>query len=712
MSYEHKVKVRKLLQYTPQEVAARLKSHATLVFEDGVEIQATFREIILDRYLWTLLEKYPIVPIKSAFHIANYYNGGRYVSDTFNKTLEAIFDSIVLYVMEPNNSRAELKHVAQTMFNIFNDIYNEIGYGSLDYVGNLDIKEFLELMLDKRNVETMRAVEKLDIDLSTREKMKVIDANYQALDKIMTDGSYPNNKVADGYRSRTMNPTQVMQILGVRGIITDINGNIYKKPVGSGFGSGLYNIGELVMESQAAAKSQKATYTAVSLSEYFARRVQLVAARVERVIDGDCGQTDYIEWEVLPDSKDDYNPHKCHLPTLVGKYYLNEETGKEEAITSQHTHLIGKVIKLRVAYKCKCLDKRCICVKCLGKMAYNVFDHTHVGHLCATNVTEPISQGILSMKHKTASASSSSININVEARQDFEVKEGDDMHVYLRKKGVHIKLNGEKEFIFDNKKDFDLYIKVPNGSARGLADITPQTDVKRFAPSAVSVLWELFLVKVNKVTGEVIEIPVDIKKTGRCGSFTTHFLEHIQKVGYTIDAEEYLTIPINDWEYNHPIMILPDVEFNHLNFLNAVARLFGSSTMGMGAGRQKKEVEDDSETISTQEGFLHRLYAEVNNRLDINIAMFEVIVAAFSVANFEANDFGVGHGAPTASTRNIKTILHNTSAGGAYAYENHMDFMLNPGTFDLTNNVNHIMDVFLSPGEVIEEYNASPLPTR
>ena len=100
------------------------------------------------------------------------------------------------------------------------------------------------------------------------------------------------------------------------------------------------------------------------------------------------------------------------------------------------------------------------------------------------------------------------------------------------------------------------------------------------------------------------------------------------------------------------------------------------------------------------------------SRLSINIANIEVIVAAFSVANYEEGDYGVGHAAPTTSTRNIKTIMHHSSCGGGYAFENHMDYMLNPSTFDLNNNVNHIMDVFICPKEALEDYRTDPLPQQ
>ena len=708
-----KVNVRKLMAYAPIEVRNRLRTNLTLVFEDGVEIPATYREIIMDRYIWGLLEKYPKIQITSEFHISKYYTNGNYQSSTFGAMFKAIYAHIVTEVMEPLNSRRELRPVSEKMISIMNSIYNDIGYDCLDYITNLNLKDFLEIQLDPRNVEAMRNIE-LNVSHNARENTKHVEHNYRVLHEIMTDGSYPKNKIVDGYNGKTMNPSQVQQILAARGVVTDINGNLFTKPIADSYTSGMYNAGAFVIESQTGAKSLKVSTTAVSQSEYVARKLQLVCARIERVIDGDCGQTDYEEWEVLPDSNNEDNPTKCHLPNLVGKYYYNPDTGKEEAITKDHTHLIGKKIKLRVAYKCKCIDKRCICTKCLGRMAYGIHDHTHLGHLCVTSVTEPISQGALSTKHQTSSANSSNIYINQPAKLDFEVKEGDNAHVYLKRRSYSVSPSGEKTYLFDNKKDFSLVLKFPNKAARGLADITPQTDVKRFAPNSVSSLYEMWLIKTNLNTGEVIEIPVEIRKAKKVSSFTTQFLEYIQKSGYTIDAEEDLSVSLDEWDFSLPVVIVPDVEFSYMNFLTNISKLFGASAMGTGAGRKKSTSgDDDSEdAISTQSGFLHRLFAELNSRLSINIANIEVIVAAFSVANYEEGDYGVGHAAPTTSTRNIKTIMHHSSCGGGYAFENHMDYMLNPSTFDLNNNVNHIMDVFICPKEALEDYRTDPLPQQ
>ena len=160
---------------------------------------------------------------------------------------------------------------------------------------------------------------------------------------------------------------------------------------------------------------------------------------------------------------------------------------------------------------------------------------------------------------------------------------------------------------------------------------------------------------------------------------------------------------------NKPLIFIPDVEFSYINFSKSISKLFGAAING-----GKRKIESDSEdddiySINTQDGFLHRLFTEVNSKLSVNIALFEVIVAAFSVNNYEAGDFSVAHGSPSASTRNIKTILTNGSMGGAYAYQDHMDTMMNPMAFDTTQPINHIMDVYLAPAETLADYNSHPI---
>lgn len=708
-----KVRARRLLDFPAKRLRDELRTNCIIQFDDNVERELSYREIIVNRYIWEVLKLYKDVPLLSAFDITNNYVAGSYVSTTFNKTYEVIIDYLITNVFEPNHGLSNMSDVWRTITDTFNNIYNDIIFNNLNYITNLDIKEFLDIVTDPRLIKSMRDVKNADVNDGIATSAAVHET-YKVLDTIMRDGSFPNNKLVNGYLSKTMKTASLQQILASRGKITTLSGEVYKHPIASSFTIGMYGMDELLMESQTGAKSLKTTASNISESEYLARKMQIGAGNVQAAIVGDCKQPRYIDWYVAPESNIAGEYRKSHLPALVGKLYYNEETGQEEYITNKHTHLEGKTIKLRTAYGCRCFDKRCICSKCLGKMAYSLPAHTHLGHFACTSFSQKVTQGMLSTKHNTGSADGSPIHINNASRFDFEPKANSSTLVCLKKKYIPRPDEDSGVEAFDNKKDFELHIKVATDAFRGLADITPNTDIKRFSPFAVSDLHSLFLVKTNKATGEVLEIPVEIKKSKKFGSFTTEFLLHVQKVQFSIDADDYVVIPLEDWDFNLPIIVIPDVEFNYAAFLANVSRLFGSAVIsGTSVGRKKAEVDsedDDIFSIVTQDGFLYRLFTEVSTKLDVNIALLEVIVAAFSMENYQAGEYGVAHGAPTASTRNIKTTIFNRSCGGIYAYQEHLDSMLNPKTFDLNNRVNHIMDVFLMPTETVAEYKANPLP--
>lgn len=700
------VKVEKLMKVSPQELNQGLKTNLTVVFSDGVKRDLTFREVVINRYVWELLNRYPGVPVLSTFDITNYYVNGYYVTSTMNQAYEVIMEYLIHNVLEPSGSRSELKYIWEIMQKTFNAVYNELVFTNLDYITSLDINMFLDVQLNPELVKAMREVTTVNIN-NRQEVMASIENTYKVLHKILNSEEYHGNKIAQGYISKAMRPTQLRQVLASRGNITNLYDVLFKTPIASSFTSGLYNIAELAMESHTGAKALKATNTAVSDSEFFARKLQLVMSRVERVVDGDCGNHDYVDWYVSPEIKDGETTMPAHLPFLVGKYYFNEETKSEELITRNHTNLIGKTIKLRVAYKCKHRDKRVICSKCMGHIAYNLPAHCHIGHFSVTIITDILTQKILSLKHEISSANTIDISINKEARRDFETKPNDNEYVYLKRRHVVTRVGGKREVLFDNKKHFSIAIKVAVSSARGLSDITPSTDVKRFSPIAVSVLYDMWLVKTNKETGEVKEISVDIKKDRRRGSFTTEFLLHIQKVQYDMDGDDNIIIPIDDWDMSKPIIMVPDVEFSYLSFGKAVAALFGANK---NVSRRTESTDEESEVGgNSQDGFLYRLFTEINKKLNINIALLEVIVAGFSVTNYEADDFTVAHGADTASVRNIKTILCNSSAGAFYAYQEHLTTMTNPKIFRKTRPVNYILDVLLAPKETLEDYESNPI---
>ena len=176
----------------------------------------------------------------------------------------------------------------------FNIIYNDVVFSNLSYITNLDIMEFLEIATDERLIKDMRKVKEVDVN-DGHATSEAVHNTYKTLDNIMKDGSYPDNKLVNGYISKTMKIGSLQQILASRGKITTLSGEVYKHPIVSSFTTGMYGIDELLMESQTGAKALKTTSSNISDSEYFARKLQLAAGNIQRVIVRDCGQPKYVD---------------------------------------------------------------------------------------------------------------------------------------------------------------------------------------------------------------------------------------------------------------------------------------------------------------------------------------------------------------------------------------------------------------------------------
>ncbi len=709
------VDVRKIMNKSIEEIRDGLKTNLIVRFDDNVERELSSREVILNRYVWDVTLLFKNIPILNTFDITQYYEEGYYVSGTFNRAYEAIVKYIILNVLLKTGNRQPMAAIWEHIQITFNRIYNEVIYSHLEYVSSLDIEDFLHIQMEPELIEVMRRVDSFD----SEDKMgvsRVIDECYTILDKILRSSKYHGNKVAQGYVSKTVKKGQVQQVLGCKGVITNLNNEMYKKAIGSTYTTGLTSIADMAIEQQTGAKSIMVSKTAVSQSEYLARKIQLVSDRLEHVLDGDCGSTEYLEWYVKPSVNTIDGKSLPHFPTLIGKWYLNEETGKEEIITKDDRSKIeGKTIKLRSPLKCKCLEHGCVCSKCLGILAYNIPEHGHIGHISTVSFTEKLTQFMLSLKHNIASASSLPITINNEARRDFYTKDDDNLFVYLKSK-VFEHDNDKGKLLYNNNSDYDLYLKVAGRSARGLADITPTTEVRKFSPFAVTALYDMWLIKINRETGVVNEIRVDITKDRKRGSFTIDFLEHIQALGEKLqmDTDGNYIIPVRTkdvlWRLNDPIIQVPDIEFSYSNYAKAIGNIFGASgDITTGKKSTLDDNEEDAKSINTQEGFLYRLFTEINeedkSKMNINIGLLEVVTVEFSVNDYEKNDFRLPrYQSKTVSTRNIKNILANGSLGGAYAYQQHTDTMLSPGAFDMSHPVNHIMDVYLCPEEAIADF--------
>jgi len=661
-----KVKIRRLLELPEEQIREGLKRDIVLLYEDNVEVPTTANVAITIRYVFNIFNCMPELPIISKYHLTNFFSSGSYVSKTFNKLFETILEDFVNTVIRPTNSRKRLEDVYYNMYQVINYIYNELVNEKLEYSTSISINDFLDIQMDDSLITAIKQVDK-------DKTLTAVENSYSVLDKVIRKPKYKDNIVAKSYITGTINPGQVKQMLASRGYVTEIDSSIFKIPICSSFTLGLNNIYELAVESRSGAKALFLSNRAIQEAEYFAREMQLVTMSVEKLVDEDCGSTEYTNWFV----RDDSHTGKSDIGNLVGKYFLNEETNKLEVITKNHTHLHNTTIKLRTASNCKHPNKRAICTTCFGDLSYNVFEHTNIGHISSTTLTQKITQSILSTKHLNNNATSSNISLDDTTKKYFSIKAKNG---YALRSAVLNKSRSKMYFIIDQDSGF------------GLKDINNDTNVYNLNLSRVSRI-DSIIIRIEHDGGKVENIPIIVKQANRYGSFTHTFLKHVIKKGYKLNDNNDYVIDMSEFDSTDPIMVLPQVEFNFLALALAIKKEFKSM-----------DVVKNKYSAESKDSLLQKVFDLVNDKLDVNIALLEVIVYAFTIVGYEERDYNLGRNAPAPQLAKISTILGNRSLSGSLSHEKVDNIIYRSGTSNGRNNIDHILDVMYDPVGTLNAY--------
>ena len=671
------IKVRDLLKYERSVVRDSIRTNSYVLFEDGVVVPMTYKEIILQRYLLDVNNVLPELPIVSSYAINNFYSNGQYTSRTFNDYYEVVMKDMVNKVFRIQGRKNQPK-VFVAMWSTINKIYNEYVYEVLHHASSINILDFLEIQFKPDLIKAMQDVQ-LKLDNSS------VQLTYEVLDNILrNDPLLKNNVIAKGYVAGTISANQIKQMLASRGFVTEIDSKIFKYPIASSFVLGMVDIYDLAIESRSGAKALYLSNKAVQSSEYFARELQLVTMVVEDLVDGDCGNDQYINWFVKPKEI----TGKGDFKNLLGKKFINPETNQVDIIDYHHQELIeGKTIKIRSVLHCKNKDPKTICTSCFGDLSYSMHEHTNIGHYCSTEVTEKLTQSILSTKHLTSSATTNGLQLTGDALEFFRVK---NKNTYAFKNGI---LKTTK-----NKTNFKLVISQKSGF--GLKDLAGSLDVYKLNPTNITLI-DIFYIVVT-IDGKDQWYIINVEDSNKLGSFTYEFLEYVIKEGYTLDDNDNIVINLNNWTSNDGILTMPELEYNFLALANQIKSAFKyMATIKNGTA------------LETPESLLQNVFHIVNTKLDVNLAILEVIVYAFTVydvvddeakgINLNKN-YGLGRNTKEQRLMRIEDIITNRSLGAGYAWERVVNNILSPKSFYGKNGISHPLDVLVTPNEVIRDY--------
>lgn len=690
-------KAEEFFKFTKEEVLKGLTDTYNVQFADGV-LTLSAHEIIVNRFIWDILyainnshysKEKGMMPMKKAYSITEYYCNGFFASSSLSGVIERILEDICLFYVEPEFDRSILDEIVfGKIEQVYNDLYNYLVCDGVEYYTSIDVLDFYQIQFQE---ELINAIKKV----SEEKSQEAIMNSYDALDRVIsTVPEIRNNPIVTGYLSGAFNKRQVYQILSSRGFLAELNSDIIPTPVLSSFFLGMNSAFEMAAESRSSAKAQRSQEIAIEQSEYTARIIQLVSMRYEQLVDGDCGSKDYVEYYVNPDPV----IGKPELPLLVGKWYLDEETGVEKAIRKDDTHLIGKTIKLRSQAKCLHAESNCCCVKCFGQIAYSIPYLSNLGHVVASIITQIITQSLLSTKHLSGSASG----------LDFELGpvEGE---FFIKSNNNGLKLNSAN---FVKGKTYELIVKQKdfNGLSGGLyagmdfAKITPNrnsklnkfyikvTDDKTgiYTYHECSIAYTKSIKKHNSTTSKSKEGATNASTV--FGSFTSQFIKYIVGDGndknyYLDDSGESYCINLNKWKSKDDVIVFPNLEFNFLDL--------------------QKDFKRNLRNIGGTEGYFEKLLQSqfdlLNSKLDIPYSIVEALICSFIVKDPVTKDVRLARGVSDLIVR-ISDIIYNGSLGAMAAFEHHNKHFMSPKTFNGFNQGSHVLDVALKPEETVRRW--------
>lgn len=668
----YRISARKLLQATINQVWDMLRGDFTLVMDDG-EIETNHKEVAYSRIFWEFHRNYPDTPLLLKHHFQNVCTDGLISASTHRN----MFDAVVWDTLDTYRSRGvTLEQLTALCYGVNNELYNLKVHKLAQYMTSLDIIDFIEILNDPKVAESQKDLHLEPRDTNRARNQDIIDKTTDVLKDLFKENRYPNNPLSKLTRSKLVRAEQVYQGLGVRGYLTDTGSDIFPYPIMTGYIRGMNKFHDVFIESRSASKSLFFTKSPLQDAEYFSRKLQDLCETLKRLHPGDCGSTHYLTITMKGERKapDGTLISKSDLQIFNGKYYYDEDTKTLKMVREGDKHLIGKHLKVRSPVAgCNHPDPYGICETCFGGMAENIPPRTNVGQATSTSMSQDSSQNVLSVKH--FDGSSVVEKINIDHMYSRYIKPSEDDNAYI---------------LQDCFKGKNVKLIVSLDEAIGIPDIRDVTKVEELSITRVS---EISIIGL-KIEGVVDPIQVPVYMGKRLSSMTYEFLKFVKEKGWTTDANQNYVFDLTGWDYNKNMFELP---FRHLNMSDHSQEL---------AFIIERRVQEKKKIIDvTPEATLMHLSDVANSKLNVNIAVLEVIVLASMIVDSEEGDFRIPKPWTKKELGVLSTTIPGRSLSGALAYQDHKNFLTNPSSFFNRGRPSHPMDVFVMPKEVVDYRN-------
>lgn len=623
-----------------------------VVFDDGT-VQANARTTILSAYFWKFYQRYPKAPMLKETHLGDRYFGGKIIIDMLTQVLFTTYFSYA-----ERGEDLDLEEMAAIAYEIVNDVYNDFTMNCEEYVTTLDIEHMIDVIDHPLIKDAKKGM------LPTQASIKKVHGVIK--DVLM--GEHPDmedNPMAIIAKMGLVSMDQLIQCVGPRGFITDIDSNTFREPVMRGYIEGLVNLYDLLIESRSASKSLMMAKDPLAESEYHNRKQQLSANVVQNLHKGDCGSERYAQ----------YRLRASDLPAWAGKYYVDEETGKLRVLKKTDRHMAGQMIRYRTVPFCQHPDPAGVCTTCFGTLGDTIPRDTNLGHVAATVFCEIISQLILSVKHLDGSSTVEEVRISEYDRRFLEVRDN-PQQMYLTAEMLRSKVK----------------LRMVGAEAKYLSDVHFVASADQLPITRVTELTDIALM-IDNGTPEVEKQVIPVQQGGRLASLTHHMLAHVKQHGWEILASGDVEIDLTNWSGDEPVFELPLKHVNMMDYMKRIEAFLRSTD----AQERKKQgvtqrVLADFDDVSAAIAELHEM---VSTKLMVPVSYLETLIYSCMVRDLEKHDHRLPKNFEKPQFGTYNDNMTYRSATGVMAYQGQDRFLTNLASYTIRTRPDHVLDELL-----------------
>jgi hypothetical protein len=655
----NRYKARELLALPTDQLWALPEERHVLVFDDG-ELTTHTRATITSVYLWWGLIEFPETPMLKEFHIGDNVFSSKLVIRLINKVIWAIYDQ---YQTDP-------EQLAKLAFDTTNRFYNDFTVNLAPHVSTMSMFDTLDVMYHP------------DIQKANKEaepfQKSIEEVCYPRLKEVLLSSpDLDHNPLALACRSGTAPVGQVLQCVGPRGFMTDINSDIFPEPIMTGYIEGINGLYESTIESRSGSKSLLYNKELLRSTEYFNRKTQLIAEYVQTLHPGDCGTTHCLDFPVLHST----------LKSLNGKYHV--VNGKLERLTGTETHLLNTTIQLRSILGCTHPDPAGICLTCYGELGLGIPRGTNLGQVSAVSMGDKITSSVLSTKHLDSTS-------RVEK------------YILPKLEAKFLTYGKEPEMLYLTKpyRNKSIRLVVARQEAPNLADVLMLNDLDNYPVSNASQLTMMQII-VDEGEEEQAQELLRVSLYNRRSSLSRELLGHIAKTRWTHDSRDNIVIDLTDFDKTQPILSLP---FKHVNMHEVMKRI--QSFLHSSSDSESKKLKVPTRDVSKNKVKYLKGYNKdndptsalvdfttmLNEKLNINIAHCEVLLYAMMVRSIVQRDYRLPKPGVHGSFETYNNLMMNRSLSAAMAFEKQSSPLVSPSSFVYTERNDHPYDLIVMGG--------------